>query len=84
VTPRAWKRLASYVFAVWSAILGVLFFVYFLVPSKSLPAFIPGHQAGNNTHLVPDSILSAFLAMVCVGAAVLSADAARHTGPDRS
>jgi hypothetical protein len=50
-------------------ILGIIFLilavVYFAEPAKSLPSFIPGHEAGSSHHHVKHGIAAAVLGVGC-------------------
>jgi hypothetical protein len=56
---------------VWLAVavglaLIVLAVVYWAEPAKSLPSWIPGHQAGSNHHHVKHGIASFLLGCACL------------------
>ena len=40
--------------------------VYWAEPAKSLPSFIPGHQAGSNHHHVKHGIAAFLLGLACL------------------
>jgi uncharacterized membrane protein HdeD (DUF308 family) len=44
----------------------VLGLVYFAEPAKSLPSFIPGHQAGSAHHHVKHGIAAVLLGCACL------------------
>ena len=48
-------------------ILGVIFLavavMYFVEPAKSLPSFVPGHEAGSTHHHIKHGIAAAVLAV---------------------
>jgi hypothetical protein len=46
-------------------VLIVLGIVYFVEPAKSLPGFVPGHQAGSTHHHVKHGIAAAVLSAGC-------------------
>jgi hypothetical protein len=50
-------------------IVGIVFLalavLYFAEPAKSLPGFIPGHEAGSNHHHVKHGIAAAVLGVGC-------------------
>jgi hypothetical protein len=47
-------------------VLIVLAVVYFVEPSKSLPGFIPGHEAGSSHHHVKHGLACLFLGLACL------------------
>jgi len=56
---------------VWLAVvvgvaLIVLAVVYWVEPAKSLPSWIPGHEAGSNHHHVKHGIASFLLGVACL------------------
>jgi uncharacterized membrane protein HdeD (DUF308 family) len=40
--------------------------VYFVEPAKSLPGFLPGHEAGSAHHHVKHGIAALFLGLACL------------------
>ena len=44
----------------------VLAIVYFVEPAKSLPGFIPGHEAGSTHHHVKHGIAALFVGLACL------------------
>jgi hypothetical protein len=44
----------------------VLAVVYWAEPARSLPSFIPGHQAGSNHHHVKHGIAALLLGLACL------------------
>jgi hypothetical protein len=52
-----------------AVIIGVVFLalavLYFAEPAKSLPSFIPGHQAGSTHHHVKHGIAAVVLSVGC-------------------
>jgi len=56
---------------VWLAVIvGIAFivlaFVYWVEPAKSLPSWLPGHEAGANHHHVKHGIASFLLGVACL------------------
>jgi hypothetical protein len=56
---------------VWLAVLVglaliVLAFVYWAEPAKSLPSWLPGHEAGSNHHHVKHGIAAFLLGLACL------------------
>ena len=47
-------------------VLIVLAVVYFAEPAKSLPSFIPGHEAGSGHHHVKHGIASLLVGLACL------------------
>ena len=43
----------------------VLAIVYWAEPAKSLPSFLPGHQAGSNHHHIKHGIAALLLGLAC-------------------
>ena len=56
----------------------VLAVVYWVEPAKSLPSFIPGHEAGSGHHHVKHGIAAFFVGLACLVFAWFG------TGPKRS
>jgi uncharacterized membrane protein HdeD (DUF308 family) len=44
----------------------VLSIVYFVEPAKSLPGFLPGHEAGSTHHHVKHGIAALFVGLACL------------------
>ena len=44
----------------------LLAFVYWIDPAKSLPSFIPGHQAGSHHHHIKHGIASFLVGVACL------------------
>jgi hypothetical protein len=44
----------------------VLSIVYFVEPAKSLPGFLPGHEAGSTHHHVKHGIAAFFVGLACL------------------
>ena len=59
------KRLLVVLAIVVGVILVVLAIVYWAEPAKSLPSFIPGHQAGSNHHHVKHGIAAFLVGLAC-------------------
>ena len=72
------RRILVWLALIAGLVLIALAVVYWALPAKSLPSWIPGHEAGSNHHHVKHGIAS-FL----VGLAAL-AFAWFQTGPKRS
>jgi uncharacterized membrane protein HdeD (DUF308 family) len=47
-------------------VLIVLAILYFVEPAKSLPGFLPGHQAGSAHHHVKHGIAALFVGLACL------------------
>jgi hypothetical protein len=47
-------------------VLIVLAVVYFVEPAKSLPSWIPGHEAGSAHHHVKHGLAALFLGLACL------------------
>ena len=60
------KKLLVVLAIVVGVILIVLGVVYWIEPAKSLPSFIPGHQAGSNHHHVKHGIASFLVGLACL------------------
>jgi drug/metabolite transporter (DMT)-like permease len=60
------KRLLSAAAVVVGLILIVLAIVYWAEPAKSLPSFIPGHEAGSNHHHVKHGIAAFLVGLACL------------------
>jgi hypothetical protein len=68
---------------VWLAVIAgtaliVLAIVYWALPAKSLPSWIPGHEAGSNHHHVKHGIAAFLLGLACFAYAWF------QTGPKRT
>jgi uncharacterized membrane protein HdeD (DUF308 family) len=59
-------RLVVALAVVAGVVLLVLGLVYFAEPAKSLPSFIPGHQAGSAHHHVKHGIAAVLLGCACL------------------
>jgi hypothetical protein len=55
------RRLLTYIAILAGLVLIVLAVVYWAEPAKSLPSFIPGHEAGSGHHHVKHGIASFFV-----------------------
>jgi hypothetical protein len=56
---------------VWLAVLAgivliVLAVVYWVEPAKSLPSWLPGHEAGSGHHHIKHGIASFFVGLACL------------------
>ena len=71
------KRLLSAAAIVVGVLLIVLAIVYWVEPAKSLPSFIPGHEAGSNHHHVKHGIAAFLVGLACLVFAWF------QTGPQR-
>jgi hypothetical protein len=49
-----------------AVVLIVLSVVYFAEPAKSLPGWLPGHEAGSTHHHVKHGIAALFLGLACL------------------
>jgi divalent metal cation (Fe/Co/Zn/Cd) transporter len=63
------SRLVTIATVVVGIVLIVVAIVYFVEPAKSLPGFMPGHQAGSTHHHVKHGIAALLLG---IGALVLA------------
>jgi hypothetical protein len=59
------------------ALIGVAI-VYWALPAKSLPSWVPGHKAGSNHHHVKHGIAAFLLGLACLAYAWF------QTGPKRT
>ena len=59
------RRLLTVVALVVGIALIVLAVVYWAEPAKSLPSWLPGHEAGSTHHHVKHGIAAAVLAVGC-------------------
>ena len=63
-------RLNSRPVIIAAVVLGILLialaFVYWAEPAKSLPSFLPGHQAGSSHHHVKHGIASFLVGLACL------------------
>jgi hypothetical protein len=57
----------------------VLAAVYWAEPAKSLPSFIPGHQAGSGHHHVKHGIASFLVGLACLVFAWFNTGSGRRT-----
>jgi hypothetical protein len=71
-------RLLVVLAVVAGLILIALAVVYWVEPAKSLPSFIPGHEAGSGHHHVKHGIAAFFVGLGCLIFAWF------RTGPKRS
>jgi hypothetical protein len=71
-------RLLVVLAVVAGLILIALAVVYWVEPAKSLPSFIPGHEAGSGHHHVKHGIAAFFVGLACLIFAWF------RTGPKRS
>ena len=72
------KRLRSAAAIVVGVLLIVLAIVYWVEPAKSLPSFIPGHEAGSNHHHVKHGIAAFLVGLACLVFAWF------NSGPERT
>jgi uncharacterized membrane protein HdeD (DUF308 family) len=59
-------RLLAAAAAVAGLVLIILAVVYFAEPAKSLPSFLPGHQAGSSHHHVKHGIAALALGLAAL------------------
>jgi hypothetical protein len=63
-------RLNSRPVVIGAAVIGivliVLAFVYWIEPAKSLPSWLPGHEAGSSHHHVKHGIAAFLLGLACL------------------
>ena len=72
------KRALVWLALVAGAVLVVLAIVYWALPAKSLPSWIPGHEAGSNHHHVKHGIAAFVVGLACLVFAWF------NTGPKRT
>jgi uncharacterized membrane protein HdeD (DUF308 family) len=60
------KRILVPLAIVVGILLILLGLVYFVEPAKSLPGFLPGHEAGSAHHHVKHGIAALFLGVACL------------------
>ena len=59
-------RLLVVVSVIVGIVLIILAIVYWVEPAKSLPSFIPGHQAGSGHHHVKHGIAAFLVGLACL------------------
>jgi len=72
------KRALVWLALVAGTVLVVLAIVYWALPAKSLPSWIPGHEAGSNHHHIKHGIAAFLLGLACFAYAWF------QTGPKRA
>jgi hypothetical protein len=72
------KRALVWLALVAGTVLVVLAIVYWALPAKSLPSWLPGHEAGSSHHHVKHGIAAFLLGLVCFAYAWF------QTGPKRT
>jgi hypothetical protein len=72
------KRALVWLALVAGAVLVVLAIVYWALPAKSLPSWLPGHEDGSSHHHVKHGIAAFLLGLVCFAYAWF------QTGPKRT
>jgi uncharacterized membrane protein HdeD (DUF308 family) len=60
------KRILVPLAIVVGVLLILLGLVYFVEPAKSLPGFLPGHEAGSTHHHVKHGIAALFVGLACL------------------
>ena len=60
------KRILVPLAIVVGVLLVLLGLVYFVEPAKSLPGFLPGHEAGSAHHHVKHGIAALFVGLACL------------------
>jgi uncharacterized membrane protein HdeD (DUF308 family) len=60
------KRILVPLAIVVGVLLILLGIVYFVEPAKSLPGFLPGHEAGSAHHHVKHGIAALFVGLACL------------------
>jgi uncharacterized membrane protein HdeD (DUF308 family) len=60
------KRILVPLAIVVGVLLILLGLVYFVEPAKSLPGFLPGHEAGSAHHHVKHGIAALFVGLACL------------------
>jgi hypothetical protein len=59
-------RLLVVVSVIVGIVLIILAIVYWVEPAKSLPSFLPGHQAGSGHHHVKHGIAAFLVGLACL------------------
>ena len=59
------KRLLAILAVVAGIVLVAVAILYWAEPAKSLPSFLPGHQAGSNHHHVKHGIAAFLVGLAC-------------------
>jgi len=59
-------RLLVWLAVVVGVALIAIAFVYWLEPAKSLPSWLPGHEAGSNHHHIKHGIASFLVGVACL------------------
>jgi hypothetical protein len=72
------KRSLVWLSLVAGTVLVVLAIVYWALPAKSLPSWLPGHEDGSSHHHVKHGIAAFLLGLVCFAYAWF------QTGPKRT
>jgi len=72
------KRVLAWLALVAGTVLVVLAIVYWALPAKSLPSWLPGHEDGSSHHHVKHGIAAFLLGLVCFAYAWF------QTGPKRT
>ena len=72
------KRALVWLAVVAGTVLIVLAIVYWALPAKSLPSWLPGHEAGSSHHHVKHGIAAFLLGLACFAYAWF------QTGPKRT
>ena len=72
------KRALAWLALVAGTVLVILAIVYWALPAKSLPSWLPGHEAGSSHHHVKHGIAAFLLGLVCFAYAWF------QTGPKRT
>ena len=72
------RRLLAIAAVVVGLVLIAIAIVYWALPAKSLPSFVPGHEAGSGHHHVKHGIAAFLLGLACLAYAWF------QTGPTRT
>ena len=72
------KRALVWLAMIAGTVLVVLAIVYWALPAKSLPSWLPGHEAGSSHHHIKHGIAAFLLGLACFAYAWF------QTGPKRT
>ena len=72
------KRVLVWLAMIAGAVLIVLAIVYWALPAKSLPSWLPGHESGSSHHHIKHGIAAFLLGLACFAYAWF------QTGPKRT
>ena len=60
------SRVLVWIAGIAGVVLIVLAVVYWALPAKSLPSWLPGHEAGSNHHHIKHGIASFLVGVACL------------------